>query len=105
MYLKNYNLLVNFIWAENPTISWNGFMRIFKKNGCRKSGLLVDPELTDTLFCVSLIFTVDYSTYLIWALVLILIADFSVYPAGLTDFDCGLFRSTNLDTLNLTTDI
>jgi hypothetical protein len=52
---------------------------------------------------VSLIFTVDYSTYLIRAL--ILTADFSVYLAGFTDFDCGLFRSPNLDTLNLTIDI
>jgi hypothetical protein len=39
---------------------------------------------------VSLIFIVDYAMYLIWAL--ILTADFSVYLAGLTDFDCGLFH-------------
>jgi hypothetical protein len=49
---------------------------------------------------VSLVFIVDYSMYLIWAL--ILTADFSVYMARLTEFDCGLFRSLNLDTLNLT---
>jgi hypothetical protein len=36
---------------------------------------------------------------------LIVAADFSVYLAWLTDFDCGLFRLPNLDTLNLTTDI
>jgi hypothetical protein len=41
--------------------------------------------------------------YLIWTL--IVTADFSVYLAGLTDFDCGLFRSPNLDTPNLNTDI
>jgi hypothetical protein len=41
--------------------------------------------------------------YLIWTL--ILTADFSVYLAGLTNFDCGLFHSPNLDTPNLTTDI
>jgi hypothetical protein len=36
----------------------------------------------------------------------ILTADFSVYLAGLTDFDCGIFRSVHLLwTLNLTTDI
>jgi hypothetical protein len=52
---------------------------------------------------VSLIFTVDYSTYPIWAL--ILTTGFFVYVAGLTNFDCGLFRSPNLDTLNLITDI
>jgi hypothetical protein len=32
-------------------------------------------------------------------------AELSVYLDGLTDFDCGLFRSPNMDTLNLTTDI
>jgi hypothetical protein len=52
---------------------------------------------------VGLIFTLDYSMYLIW--VLIWTAEFSVYLAGLTDFDCGFFRSPNIDTLNLTTDI
>jgi hypothetical protein len=52
---------------------------------------------------VSLIFIVDYSTYPILALVLT--ADLSVYLAGLTDYDCGLIRSPNPDTLNLTTDI
>jgi hypothetical protein len=52
---------------------------------------------------VSLIFTVDYFIYLICAL--ILTADFSVYLAWLTDFDCGLLRLPNFDTLNLTTDI
>jgi hypothetical protein len=41
--------------------------------------------------------------YLIWTL--ILTADFSVYLAGLIDFDCGLFHPPNLDTMNLTTDI
>jgi hypothetical protein len=51
---------------------------------------------------VSLIFTVDYSIYLNWTL--ILIADFSVYLTGRTDIDCGLFHSRNLDTLILTTD-
>ena len=43
---------------------------------------------------VSLIFTVDYLMYLIWTP--ILSADFSVYLAGLTDFDCGMFRSVHL---------
>jgi ABC-type proline/glycine betaine transport system permease subunit len=52
---------------------------------------------------VSLVFTVDYSMYLIKAL--ILTVDFSVYLAGLSDFDCGLFHSSNLDALNLSTDI
>jgi hypothetical protein len=52
---------------------------------------------------VSLIFNVDYFIYLIRAL--ILTADFSVYLTWLTDFDCGLFRLRNFDTLNLTTDI
>jgi hypothetical protein len=52
---------------------------------------------------VSLIFNVDYFIYLVCAL--ILTADFSVYLARLTDFDCGLFRLLNFDTLNLTTDI
>jgi hypothetical protein len=52
---------------------------------------------------VSLILTMDYFIYLIWTL--ILTADFSVYLAVLTDFDCGLFRSPNLDTLNSNTDI
>jgi hypothetical protein len=36
---------------------------------------------------------------------MILTADFPVYLAGLTDFDCGLFCSPNLDILNLNTDI
>jgi hypothetical protein len=52
---------------------------------------------------VSLIFTVDYFIYLLCAL--IFTADFSVYLAWLTDFDCGLFRLPNFDTLNLTTDV
>jgi hypothetical protein len=52
---------------------------------------------------VSLIFTMDYSVYLIWEL--IVTADFSVHLARLTDFDHGLFCSLNLDTLNSTTDI
>jgi hypothetical protein len=39
---------------------------------------------------VTLIVTVDYSMYLIWALNLT--ADFSVYLAGLTDFECGFLR-------------
>jgi hypothetical protein len=42
-------LLVNFVWAENPTISWN-----LSKNGCRKSGLLADPELNVTLLLIFL---------------------------------------------------
>jgi hypothetical protein len=52
---------------------------------------------------VSLNFNVDYFIYLICAL--ILTADFSVYLAWLIDFDCGLFRLPNFDTMNLTTDI
>jgi hypothetical protein len=52
---------------------------------------------------VSLIFNVDYFIYLICAL--ILTADFSVYLAWLTDFDCGLFCLLKFDTLNLTSDI
>jgi hypothetical protein len=48
---------------------------------------------------VSLICTVDYSVYVICAQ--ILTADFSVYLAGLADFDCWLFRSPNLDTLTI----
>ena len=52
---------------------------------------------------MGLIFTVDYSMCLIWTLVLT--TEFSVYLTGLTDFDCGLFRSPNLETPILTTDI
>jgi hypothetical protein len=47
-------------------------------------------------------FTVDCSVYLIWTL--ILSAGFSVYLTGRTDFDCGLFRLPDLDTLILGTD-
>jgi hypothetical protein len=48
-------------------------------------------------------FSLNYSMHLIWTLCLT--ANFSVYLARLTDFDCGLFRLPNLDTQNLTTDI
>jgi hypothetical protein len=55
--------------------------------------------------CVSLIFTVDWFMYLLWALIMTVTADFSLYLAGLTDFDSGLFHSPKLNTLNVTTDI
>jgi hypothetical protein len=29
--LKTTTILINFVWAENPTISWKEFTRIFKK--------------------------------------------------------------------------
>ena len=73
-----------------------------------QQGMLTPPRhlilpLVFPVVCVSLIFNVDHFIYLICAL--ILTADFSVYLASLIDFDCGLFRLPNFDTLNLTTDI
>jgi hypothetical protein len=41
--------LVNFVWAENPTISLKEFTRIFQKMAV-ESPDLADPELTVTLF-------------------------------------------------------
>jgi hypothetical protein len=60
------------------------------------------PPLVFPVVCVSLILTGLFH-YLIW--VLICTSDFSIYLAGLIDYDCRLFHSPNLDTLNLTTGI
>jgi hypothetical protein len=39
--------MVNFIWAENPTIFMERVYAHLSKNGCLKSGFLADPDLTD----------------------------------------------------------